>query len=171
MKKVSTSWEMDLAQQQGVISALMDVRAYPHAVQKVRLIETHISWVILAGQYAYKIKKAVNYGFLDFSTLCRRQHFCDEEIRLNGRLAPQVYLDVVPVGGTPEAPVLGVEPAIEYAVRMRRFSIANEMDRMIVRGQGFTCAHRPSRHVAGALSSRAICRKASIALRFDNNGL
>ena len=134
-KNVTTVSESDLLRQQSLISSLMDARIYPHAVRKVYLIETHISWVILAGRYAYKIKKAVYFGFLNFSSLSRRRHFCEEEIRLNARLAPQIYLDVVAIGGTPEAPALGNEPAIEYAVRMRRFSIANEMDRLIVRGK------------------------------------
>ncbi len=64
-----------------------------------RHIETHISSVILSGDFAYKIKKPVNFGFLDFTTLDRRRHFCGEEIRLNSRLAPQIYLDVVPISG------------------------------------------------------------------------
>lgn len=127
--------ENDLAHQQSMISALMDVRVYPHEAKRVQMIETHISWVLLAGQYAYKIKKAVDFGFLDFSTLGKRQFFCEEEIRLNSRLAPLIYLDVVPIGGSAERPKLNVEPAIEYAVKMRRFSIANEMDRMIMRGK------------------------------------
>lgn len=123
----------DIAQQQSLIASLMDARVYPHAVKKVQLIETHISWVLLAGKYAYKIKKAVDFGFLDFSTLKKRQFFCKEEIRLNSRLAPQIYLEVIPIGGTPQTPLLGEALAIEYAVKMRRFSIANEMDRLIVR--------------------------------------
>jgi aminoglycoside phosphotransferase family enzyme len=65
-----------------------------------QLIETHISSVILSGDFAYKIKKPVDFGFLDFSTLERRRHFCAEEIRLNGRLAPQIYLDVIAISGT-----------------------------------------------------------------------
>ena len=88
---------------------------------ETRLIETHISWVILTGDYAYKIKKPVDLGFLDFSTPDRRRHFCDEELRLNRRFAPSLYLDVVPIGGTPTAPIIDQEPAIEWAVRMRRF--------------------------------------------------
>jgi aminoglycoside phosphotransferase family enzyme/predicted kinase len=88
-----------------------------------QVIETHISVVILAGDYAYKIKKPVNLGFVDFSTLERRRHFCEEEIRLNRRLAPGVYLDVVAITGTEDAPSLGGDgDAIEYAVRMRAFA-------------------------------------------------
>lgn len=94
------------------------------------LIETHISWVLLAGEWAYKIKKPVRLSFLDFSTLAARKRYCDEELRLNRRLAPALYLDVVPITGTADAPhfdAAGVP--IEYAVSMRRFaagSLASE---------------------------------------------
>ncbi|MDO9141609.1 MAG: AAA family ATPase [Methylobacter sp.] len=86
------------------------------------LIETHISWVLLTGQHAYKIKKPVNFGFLDFSTLEKRRFCCDEELRLNQRFAADLYLEVVPITGTPERPDLGgTGSAIEYAVKMLRF--------------------------------------------------
>ena len=88
----------------------------------VELIETHISWVLLAGATAWKIKKPVRLGFLDFSTLAQRRRFCDEELRLNRRYAPSVYEGVVAITGTPQAPRLGGEgPPIEGALRMRRF--------------------------------------------------
>jgi aminoglycoside phosphotransferase family enzyme/predicted kinase len=120
--------------QRRLIAALCDGRRYPHAAGHVRLIETHISWVLLAGRYAYKIKKSVDLGFLDFTTLALRRHFCAEEIRLNRRLAPQLYLDVVPIGGTAEQPELGAQPAIEYAVRMRRFAASGELHQLLRRG-------------------------------------
>ncbi|MFA6903645.1 MAG: AAA family ATPase [Gallionellaceae bacterium] len=100
-------------------------------MKSVRLIETHISWVLLAGRYAYKIKKAVDLGFLDFSSLAARKYYCEEEIRLNRRLAPGIYLDVLPVGGDRDEPVLGAQPAMEYAVRMRRFGVSRQMDKVI----------------------------------------
>ena len=88
----------------------------------VRVIGTHISSVLLTDELAYKLKKPVDFGFLDFSTLERRRHFCEEEIRLNSRLAPDIYVDVVPVTGSLERPRLGSDgEAIEYAVRMRQF--------------------------------------------------
>jgi len=87
-----------------------------------RLIETHISWVLLAGETAWKIKKPVRLPFLDFSTLAARRRMCDEELRLNRRLAPQLYEAVVPIGGSETAPQLGGSgPAIEFALRMHRF--------------------------------------------------
>ena len=106
----------------GLIAALRDPRAYPHAVDTVRLVETHISWVLLAGEYAYKIKKPVALEFLDFSTLAARRHFCAEELRINRRFAPGLYLDVVPiVFGPAGARVSGEGAPVEYAVRMHRF--------------------------------------------------
>jgi len=91
--------------------------------QPVVLIETHISWVLLAGSLAYKIKKPVRFPFVDFSTLASRRRFCELELQLNQRLAPQIYLEVVPVCGSREAPRLGgVGAPIDYAVCMRRFA-------------------------------------------------
>jgi aminoglycoside phosphotransferase family enzyme/predicted kinase len=88
----------------------------------VRLIETHISCVMIAGEFAYKFKKAVRLAFLDFSTLERRRLYCEEELRLNRRLAPEIYLAVVPVTGTAANPELGGGgDALEYAVKMRAF--------------------------------------------------
>ncbi len=121
--------------QLALVAALVDGRFFPHAVKKVRLVETHISWVLLAGRYAYKIKKAVNLEFLDFTRLEARRLYCAEEIRLNRRLAPAIYLDVIPIGGSPDKPGFGVQPAIEYAVRMRRFAMANQLDKLLARGK------------------------------------
>ena len=87
-----------------LIRGLLSAEAYPHSVTDLRVVETHISWVLLTGQFAYKVKKPVVFPFLDFSTLGRRQHFCDEELRLNRRMAPELYLDVVPITGSAESP-------------------------------------------------------------------
>jgi aminoglycoside phosphotransferase family enzyme/predicted kinase len=88
-----------------------------------RVVETHVSWVLLDGTHAWKIKKAVKLPFLDFSELATRARLCLEELRLNRRLAPALYLDVVAIHGTPAAPRLqGDGPAIEYALRMHEFS-------------------------------------------------
>jgi len=109
-------------QQLWLIAALQDPRAYDHPTGDIELIETHISYVLLTGQYAYKIKKAVNLGFLDFSTLDKRRHCCAEELRLNRRTAPQLYQGVIPITGTPQQPRMGgAGTAIEYAVKMRQF--------------------------------------------------
>ena len=83
-----------------LIDALSDPLAYPFPVDAVEVRHTHISAVFLVGPFVYKIKKPLDLGFLDFTTLEKRRHFCDEEIRLNRRLAPGVYLDVVPVAAS-----------------------------------------------------------------------
>ncbi|MBX3606174.1 MAG: AAA family ATPase [Piscinibacter sp.] len=88
----------------------------------IELIETHISWVLLAGDDAYKLKKPVRMGFLDFTGAAARQRFCEEELRLNRRLAPALYLDVLPVRGTPGAPQIGGRgPVLDHVLHMRRF--------------------------------------------------
>ncbi len=105
-----------------LIASLRRPGCYPHAAAEVQLLETHISWVLLAGIYAYKIKKPVNLGFLDFSTLELRRRCCLEELRLNRRFAPQLYLDMVRITAGPQGPCInGNGPAIEYAVRMKQF--------------------------------------------------
>ncbi|MEP7304370.1 MAG: AAA family ATPase [Acidobacteriota bacterium] len=103
--------------------------------ERVTVIETHISYVLLAGDYAYKIKKAVNLQFLDFSTLASRGYYCQEELRLNRPLAPSVYLEVVPITGTAATPIIGgTGPVLEYALRMRRFSQDGLLSAMLARG-------------------------------------
>jgi aminoglycoside phosphotransferase family enzyme/predicted kinase len=115
--------------------ALRRPEAFPHPVEDLRVIETHISWVVLTGRWAYKIKKPVNLGFLDFTTLRSRHHFCEEELRLNRRLAPELYDSVVAIGGTPELPQIGGPgPALEYAVKMREFSQEALASDMLLRG-------------------------------------
>jgi aminoglycoside phosphotransferase family enzyme/predicted kinase len=90
--------------------------------QPVGLVETHVSWVLLRGELAYKLKKPVRLGFLDFSTADARLRACEEEVRLNRRLAPGLYIDVVGVHGTPDAPAIDDPgPVVDHAVRMRRF--------------------------------------------------
>lgn len=124
-----------LARQRALIGALCDPAAWPHPLTQVRHIETHISHVLLAGEVAYKIKKPVDLGFLDFSTLASRKHFCEEELRLNRRLAPSLYLDVVPICGSEQAPrVSAPGEAIEYAVRMRAFAQDALLDAMCAAG-------------------------------------
>ena len=117
-----------------LVAALARPRAYDHHVAAVRVAETHISWVFLTGEYAYKVKKPLKFPFLDFSSLERRRHFCKEELRLNRRLAPQLYLAVVPIGGDGDAPRVGEEPAIEYAVKMREFPEDARLDKRLTAG-------------------------------------
>jgi uncharacterized protein len=130
-RPLSANISAELLRQQQLVNALCAPRSFPR-IPKIE--ETHISWVLLTGRDAYKIKKAVDLGFLDFSTLEMRHLYCSEELRLNRRLAPDLYLDVVAIGGCLEQPVLGKEPAIEYAVHMRRFAQTSLMDRKLSHG-------------------------------------
>ena len=120
----------------GLIHALLDPACYPHPVRRVEHIETHISDVLLTGEYAYKLKKPLNLGFLDFSTLDKRRLYCEEELRLNRRLAPELYLDVVPITGRPAQPhICGEGEPFEYAVRMRQFDQSGMLERVLERGE------------------------------------
>lgn len=105
---------------------------FPGTKSGATLVETHISWVILTQEFAFKLKKPVRYDFLDFSTLEQRHYFCEEELRLNRRLAPNMYLGVLPVSktgiGTNDLPVL------DYALQMHRMDNAREMDKLLHTG-------------------------------------
>jgi hypothetical protein len=110
--------------------------AYAERDAQVTHLETHISHVFLVGDHAYKIKKPLDLGFLDFSTLDKRRYYCEEELRINRRLAPELYLAVVPIRGSEDAPRLeGAGPVLEYAVKMRRFSQEGLLERVIGRGE------------------------------------
>ena len=119
---------------------LMDAGTYPHPCARIELIETHISWVLLTGEFAYKLKKPVQFSFLNFSTLELREHFCQEELRCNRAFAPELYVDVVPVylhadntismGGA-NAPQ---DTLLEWAVKMRQFDPATQLDRLLEHG-------------------------------------
>ena len=117
------------------VYGLLEAAAYPHAVSELQLIETHISWVFLTGEYAYKVKKPVDLGFVDFSTLDLRKHFCKEELRLNRRTDADLYLDVVPIGLVNGKPRVGMLPAVEYAVLMRQFPADARLDRALEAGR------------------------------------
>jgi aminoglycoside phosphotransferase family enzyme/predicted kinase len=108
--------------------------AYPHGVERVDIRHTHISVVFLAGIYVYKIKKPVDLGFLDFSTLEKRRHFCEEEVRLNRRLAPSVYLGVAPVTLTSGGVRMdGPGEPVEWAVKMERLPDEATLQRRLQR--------------------------------------
>src|SRR5436190_6229554 len=119
-----------------LIEALSEPAAYPHAVEGVEVRQTHISVVFLAGPYAYKLKKPVNLGFLDFTTLDKRRHFCEEEVRLNRRLAPSVYLGVEPVTQTADGLRIGGEgEAVDWVVKMRRLPEGTSLLDRLKRGE------------------------------------
>ena len=118
------------------IQELLRPAAFPHPVTHPELRETHVSWIILTGPVAYKIKKAQKLDFLDASTLERRRHLCEEEIRLNKRLTPELYLDVIAI--TKDASgvhVGGSGSIVEYAVRMRQFDTEQELPALVARGE------------------------------------
>jgi hypothetical protein len=109
-----------------LIRALQNPALFDHPVESFTVIETHISWVLLTGAFAYKFKKPVNLGFVDFSSLEKRKYFCTEELRLNRRFAAELYLEVVAITGTPARPQInGDGEVIEYAVKMREFQQRN----------------------------------------------
>jgi len=114
-----------------LVESLRSPECYFHPAADIEVLQTHISCVVLAGPFAYKIKKPVKLPFLDFTTLQSRRHYCEEEVRLNARTAPELYLGVVPIGGNIERPVVGgTGEAIEYAVRMRRFPQEARLDHL-----------------------------------------
>jgi hypothetical protein len=111
---------------------LKDPSVYGPKVKSVKILQTHISFVALTGEYAYKIKKPVNFGFLDFSTLDKRKYFCEEEVRLNRRLCPDIYIGVVPI--VKKNGDLRIEKdgkIVEYAVKMKEFSQENLMNNLL----------------------------------------
>ena len=121
--------------EKALIRSLSRGDAYDHPVQKLRVLDTHISWVVLTGDFAYKIKKPIKLDFLDYSTLEKRKHFCELELELNRRWAPDIYLEVVPICGSFEAPVVGGEgEPIEYALKMKEFPQSAQLDAQLAEG-------------------------------------
>lgn len=119
-----------------LIDALSHPDAYPYPAGEVEVLQTHISVVFLAGPHAYKIKKPVNLGFLDFSSLERRRYFCEQEVRLNRRLAADVYLGVVPVVQSGERVRLeGQGEIVEWAVKMERLPAEGTLEHRLESGQ------------------------------------
>jgi aminoglycoside phosphotransferase family enzyme/predicted kinase len=108
-----------------IVESMTRTATYPHKPETVELFQTHISYVFIAGDYVYKIKKPVNFGFLDFTTLEKRKFYCEEELRLNRRLAPSIYLDVVPVlqDNSGNLSLGGTGQVIEYAVLMKKLPL------------------------------------------------
>lgn len=120
-----------------IAAALCEPRAYTFAVDAVTVVETHMSWVFLAGDYAFKVKKPIHFDFVDFSTLSDREHFCRRELLLNRRFAPDLYLDVVPVVDAPGGLMVGAVAGdvVDWAVQMRRFPTHQQCDVMLADGR------------------------------------
>lgn len=114
---------------------LLNPGCYPHPAKDIQRLETHISTLLLAGESVYKLKKPLDLGFLDFTTLAQRRACCREELRLNGRFAPELYLGMSAITGTRNAPrVDGTGEVLDFAVRMRRFPQENRLDQALTRG-------------------------------------
>jgi aminoglycoside phosphotransferase family enzyme len=119
-----------------VVRALLKSQAYPHKPQKIELIQTQMSFIFLTGEYVYKIKKPVNLGYLDYTTLEKRHFFCHQEMELNRRLCPDAYLAVVPiVEEKGEIRIEGQGEAVEYAVKMKQLPQDRMMDVLLPRGR------------------------------------
>lgn len=157
----------------------------------VEQVETHISWVLLTRTHAFKLKKPVHLPFVDFSSIEARKHFCDEELRLNRRFAPALYLDVVPVCGTPASPRIGGDGVpIDHLVRMRRFPASSLLCDLLATGRldpvqldGLACAWQLARQTRGrarlmithgfsgagksSIASQLLCAAGAVRVRSD----
>lgn len=127
----------DHDRQVALVAAMRRPAFYPHeTAAEIRLVQTHLSYVLLTGPYAYKISKAVQFSFVDYRSLAQRRHFCEEEIRLNRLYAPDLYIDTVPIFETEKG--FSMEPsdgpAIEYAVQMHQFQDEDLLSRVFERG-------------------------------------
>jgi aminoglycoside phosphotransferase family enzyme/predicted kinase len=156
-----------------LVRALLDPAAYPHPVDRVELLQTHISYVFLAGEHVYKVKKPVDFGFVDFTTLARRRYYCRQELLLNSRLCSGTYLGVSRIRERDgRIAIDGPGKVIEYAVHMRRLPADRMMDRLLERD-----AVTPSmmRRLAGKLArfheeaetSRRIAEYGDWAIRYN----
>jgi uncharacterized protein len=120
-----------------LVEQMLQPGFYPHAVtQPIELMQTHVSYVFLTGDYVYKLKKPVNFGFLDFSTVEKRQHFCQEELRLNQRGAAELYLEVLPIAQSGnQFACNGAGEVVDYVVKMVQFPQETLLSAMFDRGE------------------------------------
>jgi len=123
-----------------IVKALLKSQAYPHKPQKLELVQTQMSFVFLTGDYVYKVKKPVNLGYLDYTTLEKRRFFCHQELDLNRRLCPDAYLAVVPITESHQPSAIsyqfeGEGKIIEYAVKMRQLPQDRTLDVLLPQGQ------------------------------------
>jgi aminoglycoside phosphotransferase family enzyme len=117
--------------QKQVVEALMKPEAYDEEPGKIELTQTHISFVFLTRNFVYKVKKAVDLGFLDFTTLEKRRFFCEKELELNRRLCEDMYLEVVPINRSNIIKIKGEGETIEYAVKMKRIPQEKMMNKLL----------------------------------------
>jgi aminoglycoside phosphotransferase family enzyme len=132
---VSHSSRFTMPTQKEIVDALMNPKAYEEDPGKIELCQTHISFVFLTDKLVYKVKKAVNFGFLDFSTLDKRRFFCQKELELNRRLCPDMYLEVVPINKAENIRIKGAGETVEYAVKMKRLPQDRIMTKLLDEGK------------------------------------
>lgn len=118
-----------------LVEAMLKPDTYPEFTEKIELIQTHISFVFLTEKYVYKVKKPVNFGFLDFSSLEKRRLNCEKELLLNRRLCPDIYLEVVTINKTSTIKINGSGETVEYALKMRRLPQNQLMTRLLKEGK------------------------------------
>ncbi|HEY9889460.1 MAG TPA: hypothetical protein V6D02_13735, partial [Candidatus Obscuribacterales bacterium] len=120
-----------------LIQQMLQPEFYPHPVElPIQLMQTHVSYVALTGEYAYKVKKPVDFGFLDYSTLERRRHFCEEELRLNQRAAAPIYVATLPISQQGQTYLLGsAANPVEYVVKMRQFPQSALLSQLFAQGE------------------------------------
>ncbi len=117
--------------QKQVVEALLKPEAYDEDAGSIDLVQTHISFVFLTKSFVYKVKKAVNFGFLDFTTLEKRRFFCEKELELNRRLCRDMYLEVVPINKADAIRIKGAGETVEYAVKMKRMPQNTMLSRLL----------------------------------------
>lgn len=118
-----------------VLKSLLKAEAYSEPTTRVEMVQTHVSWIFLTDSHAYKIKKPVDFGFLNFSTIDRRRFYCNEEVKYNRRLCPDIYEGVVELRQTNDgASFIGTGPVIDFAVKMKRLPADRMLDRLVIKG-------------------------------------
>lgn len=122
-------------QSNSIVEAMLNPHTYPEETGKIDLIQTHISFVFLTQNYVYKVKKPVNFGFLDFSTLDKRKAYCEKELQLNRRLCPEIYLEVVPINKSKSLRIKGTGETVEYALKMKRLPQECIMTQLLQEGK------------------------------------
>lgn len=124
-----------MPQSSEIVEAMKRPETYDSEVRDIRIKQTHISWVFLTGKFAYKVKKPVDFGFLDFTTLDNRLKFCRKELEINRMLSPDIYLGVLPINKSGQGIKLnGPGETVEYAIKMKELPQENLMTKMLERG-------------------------------------
>lgn len=141
-----------------IMKSLMKPAAYPVPTSTVELVQTHVSWIFLTETHAFKLKKPVNFGFLDFSTVDRRRFYCNEELRLNRRLCPDIYEAVVELRESATGAAFhGSGPIIDYAVKMKRLPADRMLDRLVESGEATVADMKNVADVIGRFHAEALC--------------